>query len=144
MKKICFVILAFLVATFICSGQVMDYNHRDGLTVGGQSVEPWDLHNYFDPETTVKFEKNRNLFYVGGFLTMCGVVTPICQLSNNIEAIIGDEEPTFGRPYFYGFCAGVAVTGITMMIIGNSKIRKLVSEHNLQLSDNGIGLAIAF
>ena len=26
------------------------------------------------------------------------------------------------------------------MIIGNSKIRKLVSEHNLQLSDNGIGL----
>lgn len=144
MKKICFVILAFLVAAFICNGQVMDYNHRDGLTVGGQSVEPWDLHNYFDPETTVKFEKNRNLFYLGGFLTMCGVVTPICQLLNNINAIIGDEEPTFGRPYFYGFCAGVAVTGITMMIIGNSKIRKLVSEHNLQLSDNGIGLAIAF
>ena len=144
MKKICFVILAFLVSAFISNGQVMDYNHREGLTVGGQSVEPWDLHNYFDPETTVKFEKNRNLFYVGGFLTMCGVVTPICQLSNNIEAIIGDEEPTFGRPYFYGFCAGVAVTGITMMIIGNSKIRKLVSEHNLQLSDNGIGLAIAF
>ncbi len=144
MKKICFVILAFLVAAFICNGQVMDYNHRDGLTVGGQSVEPWDLHNYFDPETTVKFEKNRNLFYLGGFLTMCGVVTPICQLSNNINAIIGDEEPTFGRPYFYGFCAGVAVTGITMMIIGNSKIRKLVSEHNFQLSENGIGLAIAF
>ena len=122
------------------------------LAINGVTIDKNSTHLYLSPEVNALYKKGDSLSSVGDILIAAGLGGATGYLVGSL--ISGNSQ---NGAIVYGICAGLAVIGLPMHIIGLNQINQAIAEHNAQhgyahnaptvtvgATPSGIGLALNF
>ena len=122
------------------------------LAINGMTIDKKSTHLYLSPEVNALYKKGDTISSVGDFLIALGLGGAVGYLVGSLAS--GNTQ---SGAAVYGVCAGLAVIGLPLHIVGLNQINSAISEYNAShgyahntptvtvgATPSGIGLALNF